>query len=59
MGVSQVSLPDIYITSAISLKLVHKKQIKMKLCKVVHIEPLLGAHIGVISLCLCTSVVLV
>ena len=28
----------------------------MKLCKIgVHIEALLGAHIGVISLCLCTQ----
>ena len=30
---SQVSLPDIYITSAISLKLVHRQQIKINLCK--------------------------
>ena len=53
MSVSQFSLSDIYIISAISL--VHGKQIKMKLCKMVHIEPLLGPHIGIISLCLCTQ----
>ena len=31
--VSQFSLPDIYITSAISLKFVHRQQIKMNFCK--------------------------